>query len=144
MRASPTSLRIEPPMKRLLPLLVVLPLAACSWGIKMESGGKAMRVAWNDDVSACRDLGKVTVSVLNRVGPIDRSKIKVNDELEIMARNEASTMQGADTIKPLGEVRDGQQSWGVYSCGGALSRNAPPRQAPQGKDGVETFPIREN
>ena len=50
----------------------------------------------------CQDLGKVTVSVMDRVGPVDRNDIKVRDELEVMARNEAAKMN-ADTIKPLAE-----------------------------------------
>jgi hypothetical protein len=131
-------------MKRLIPILIALPLAACSWGIKLDSAGSKIRVAWNEDVSACRDLGKVTVSVMNRVGPVDRNKIKVNDELEIMARNEAASMS-ADTIKPLGAVRDGEQSWAAYSCGGNAVRNAPSRDAnPRSADGVQTFPIKEH
>lgn len=129
-------------MKRILILLAVLPITACSWGIKLDSGGSKMRVAWNDDVSRCRDLGKITVSVLNSVGPVDRSKIKVNDELEIMARNEAAGM-GADTVKPLGDVRNGEQSWGAYACGSAAApQRANNRPATRNADGVETFPIK--
>lgn len=129
-------------MKRVLILLAVLPIAACSWGIKLDSAGSKMRVAWNDDVSRCRDLGKITVSVLNRVGPLDRSKIKVNDELEIMARNEAAGM-GADTVKPLSDVRNGEQSWGAYSCGtAAVPQRAVDRPSTRNSDGVETFPIK--
>jgi len=128
-------------MKCLIPVLATLSLAACSWGIKLDSGGQAIRVAWNDDVSHCRDLGKVTVSVLNRLGPVDRRNTKVNDELEVMARNEAATMR-ADTIKPLGEPRNGEQSWGAYACGaaGARATALPPERT---NDAVETFPIRE-
>ena len=94
-------------------------LAACSWGIKLDSGGEKVRVAWDGNVGGCRDAGKVTVSVLDRVGPVDRSGLKVSDELEIMARNEAAGL-GADTIRPLGEPRDGAQSWGAYSCGNVV------------------------
>ena len=65
-------------------------------------------------------LGKLTVSVLDRVGPVDRNGIKVSDELEIMARNEAAGL-GADTIRPLGEPHDGAQSWGAYSCGASCA-----------------------
>lgn len=129
-------------MKRFVLCLATLGVAACSWGIKLDSAGSRIRVAWNADVSHCRDLGKVTVSVLNRVGPVDRNKIKVNDELEIMARNEAASMN-ADTIKPLGEVSNGEQSWGAYSCGGnAVSEPATRADQRRNADGVETFPIK--
>jgi hypothetical protein len=129
-------------MKRVLVCVATLSVAACSWGIKLDSAGSKVRVAWNADVSACRDLGKVTVSVLDRLGPMDRNRVKVNDELEVMARNEAAQMN-ADTIKPLSEVRNGEQSWGAYSCGGNIV-NEPasrPRSQPD-SNGVETFPIK--
>ena len=128
-------------MKALLAATLAIPLTACSWGIKLDSAGSRMRVAWNDDVSACRDLGKVTVSVLDKLGPLNRRNTKVNDELEIMARNEGASL-GADTIKPLGEPRGGEQSWGAYACGNA-ARAARPADPPR-RGAVETFPIKEN
>ncbi|MEO8011850.1 MAG: DUF4156 domain-containing protein [Dokdonella sp.] len=129
-------------MKPYLAAVLVLPLAACSWGIKLDSAGKAIRVAWNDDVSACRELGKVTVSVLDSVGPLDRRNTKVNDELEVMARNEAASMN-ADTIKPLAEPRNGEQQWGAYACG-ANARAISPAPTRRNNDGVETFPIKDD
>jgi hypothetical protein len=129
-------------MKLLIPTLLILPLAACSWGIKLDSAGKDVRVAWNDDVSGCRDMGKITVSVLDKVGPVNRSAIKINDELEVMARNEAAGMQ-ADTIRPLGEARDGEQNWAAYACG-AQRRAKPSPDAARAPTDVETYPIKEN
>ena len=95
----------------------------------------------------CKDAGKVTVSVLDRVGPVDRSGVKVSDELEIMARNEAAGL-GADTIRPLGEPRDGAQSWGAYTCGSVVrvpvrrEGEAPPPPPPG--EAVETYPVKEH
>jgi len=129
-------------MKSLIVLMIVLPLAACSWGIKLDSAGSRMRVAWNDDVGACRDLGRITVSVLDKVGPVNRRNTKVNDELEIMARNEGAGM-GADTIKPLGDARDGEQSWGAYVCGDT-ARGAKRNEGVRAGDGAQTFPIRDH
>ena len=86
--------------KTVIVALFALPLAACSWGIKLDSGGSKVRTAWNDDVAACQGVGTVTVSVLDHVGPLDRNSLKVRDELEVMARNEAASL-GADTIKPI-------------------------------------------
>lgn len=128
-------------MKRWSPLLVLcLPLAACSWGIKLDSGGDKVRTAWNGDVDGCREAGRVTVSVLDHVGPMDRNGLKVRDELEVLARNEAATL-GADTIKPLGEPRDGEQSWAAYHCG--RHDRAPMKIEQKNADGsTETFPIK--
>jgi len=133
-------------MKHLLVVAAIASLSACSWGIKLDSGGENVRVAWDGNTGGCRDSGKVTVSVLNSVGPVDRSNTKVSDELEVMARNEAASL-GADTIKPLGPPANGEQSWGAYTCG-AIARvpvrragDAPP-PAPEGA--VETYPIKEH
>ena len=124
---------------------LALPLAACSWGIKLDSGGEKVRTAWNGDVGACKDMGKITVSVLDHVGPVDRSGLKVRDELEVMARNEAAGMS-ADTIKPLGDPRDGQQQWAAYHCGpGEHARHAPMKIEQKNSDGnTETFPVKDH
>lgn len=122
-------------------LALALPLAACSWGIKLDSGGNKVRTAWNDDVSACQGVGSVTVSVLDRVGPLDRNSLKVRDELEVMARNEAASL-GADTVKPKGEPRDGAQSWGAYRCGPVAAERSPTRLRERDTEGqAETFPV---
>lgn len=106
---------------RWAPLAGIALLSACTYGIVLDSGGQNVRVAWNGNlgVRPCRDIGKVTVSVLSRVGPVDRNDIKVRDELEIMARNQAAQMR-ADTIRPLGDPRNGEQTWEAYACGTVL------------------------
>ena len=118
-------------------------LGACSWGITLDPGGQKVRTAWNDDVGTCRDKGTITVSVLDHVGPMDRNSLKVRDELEVMARNEAAGLD-ADTIKPAGDPRDGEQVWHAYFCGTAAgSKRAPTRIEQRAPDGaVETFPIK--
>lgn len=129
--------------KTLLLVVPVLLLGACTWGITLDEAGKQVRTAWSGDVSQCRDLGKVTVSVADHIGPVDRNDIKVRDELEVMARNEAAKMH-ADTIKPLGEPTDGEQPWGAYLCGSArpattVRPNSQPTPASSG--GTQTYPI---
>ena len=135
-------------MRKTLLLVPVVLLSACSWGIKLDDSGKAVRTAWSGDVSHCQELGKVTVSVMDRVGPVDRNQIKVRDELEVMARNEAAKMN-ADTIKPLAEPTDGSQPWGAYRCGraGAAPGAAAPANAASAPQtvpaaGFQTYPIK--
>lgn len=124
----------------------VASLAACSWGIKLNSDGEKVRTAWNGDVGGCRDMGKITVSVMDHLGPVNRRDLKVRDELEIMARNEAVGI-GADTIKPLGDPRDGEQSWGAYHCG-TVARGDKPAMRIQQRDRsegtVETYPVKDH
>ena len=131
-------------MVRIAPLLGGALLSACTYGIVLDAGGEGVRTDWNGQrVSGCRDIGKVTVSVMSRVGPIDRNDIKVRDELEVMARNQAAQMH-ADTITPLGEPRDGEQAWEAYSCGTVAPRDYAPGQPapPQNRSGapVEDVP----
>ncbi|HEY2623719.1 DUF4156 domain-containing protein [Dyella sp. Tek66A03] len=134
--------------KTLLLLLPIALLGACTWGITLDDAAKNVRTAWTGDVSSCHDLGKVTVSVMDHVGPVDRNDIKVRDELEVMARNEAAKMH-ADTIKPLGDLTDGSQPWGAYQCGTA---QLAPSNHPAGKPAspssasapgaFETYPVK--
>ena len=133
--------------KTLLLLVPVVLLSGCTWGITPTPASQNVRTAWNGDVSACRDLGKITVSVLNHVGPVDRNDIKVRDELQVMARNQAATMH-ADTIKPLAEPSNGEQAWGAYQCGtrtlAPAASHAPagnPADASSETGGAKTYPI---
>ena len=122
---------------------------ACSWGIRLDSGGEKVRTAWNGDVGACRDMGKITVSVLDHVGPVGRRDLKVRDELEIMARNQAADL-GADTVKPTGEPHDGEQSWAAYHCGPVARGDRPAMRIQQREPAagdappVETYPVKDH
>ena len=114
----------------MVPLLVGALLSACTYGIVLDAGGQGVNTDWTGQrLANCRDIGKVTVSVMSRVGPVDRNDIKVRDELEIMARNQAAQMH-ADTITPLGDPRDGEQSWEAYSCGTVAPQGYAPGHAP--------------
>ena len=130
--------------KTLLLLAPVLLLGACSWGITLDSAAKNVRTAWSGDVSACRDVGKVTVSVMDHMGPVNRNDITVRDELEVLARNEAAKLH-ADTIKPLAEPSDGSQAWGVYQCGSRVVTPAASRSnkttTPSAPGKAQTFPV---
>ena len=91
-----------------LALLLVPVVSACTW-VKMAPGGAEVRVARaGQDMSVCEKRGEVSVSVKNRLGPYERNDIKVRDELETLARNEAPGLQ-ADTVQPKGEPADGEQ-----------------------------------
>ncbi|HKR78037.1 MAG TPA: DUF4156 domain-containing protein [Rhodanobacter sp.] len=132
--------------KTVLLLVPTLLLGACTWGINPTPASQNVRTAWSGDVSGCRDLGKITVSVMDHVGPVDRNDIKVRDELQVMARNEAATMH-ADTIKPLAEPSGGSQPWGAYQCGSRTiqpATTAPGQPQPPTNGGTQTFPVKGN
>ncbi|TAM61348.1 MAG: DUF4156 domain-containing protein [Rhodanobacter sp.] len=129
--------------KTLLLFVPILLLGACSWGITLDDAARNVRTAWTGDVSGCRNMGKVTVSVMDRIGPVDRNDITVRDELEVMARNEAVKMH-ADTIKPLADPVDGSQPWGAYQCGShpiAPTGQPAPAASTRTPGGAKTYPV---
>lgn len=90
-------------------------LGACTW-VEPDAHGREVRVAYDSDLSACRKRGEVTVSVKHSIAGIERNAIKVRDELESLARNEAATL-GADTVQALAPPVDGEQRFGAWICG---------------------------
>jgi hypothetical protein len=141
--------------KTLLLLAPVVLLGGCTWGINPVPGSANVRTVWTGDVTGCRDLGKITVSGADHVGPYDRNDIKVRDELQVQARNSAVDMK-ADTIKPLADPTDGSQPWEAYFCGNTVAsqpmpppvQSAPgqqppsqtPQPPPQQGGGFQTYP----
>jgi hypothetical protein len=120
-------------------------LAGCTW-VKLEDAGAHVRVAYDGRVDGCDKVGEVGVSVKDRIGPYDRSNLKVKDELETLARNQAASLP-ADTLVALGEPRNGEQSFAAYHCGNARparAARAPAQPAPARTKGEEaqTFPVR--
>jgi hypothetical protein len=116
--------------------MALLPVA-CTW-VKPTSGGDAVRVAYDGNVSGCRDAGAITVSVTDKVAFYQRPNLKVRDELETLARNQAADIP-ADTIKPNSEPKDGSQQFEAYVCGHRQVRERAPRS-----DEAETHAIKDH
>lgn len=95
----------------LIPLLFVLP--ACTW-VHMAPGASAVRVSPTEP-AGCEKRGEVEVSVKHSVAFIDRNPLRVREELETLARNEAPGLQG-DTIHPLADPAGGAQRFAVWRC----------------------------
>ena len=123
-------------------------VSACTW-VKMEADGAQVRVARvGDDLSSCVRRGEVGVSVRDKVGLYQRNDLKVRDELETLARNEASSLS-ADTVQALNDPSAGEQQFAAFSCGrNAPIGRAPVRDAapvvtegPRQADEAQTFPI---
>ncbi|MGQ0801446.1 MAG: DUF4156 domain-containing protein [Pseudomarimonas sp.] len=124
-----------------LGLLGACTLSACTW-VKLEPEGQATRVASEaEDLSYCEKRGGITVSVKHNVGFIERNALKVQDELETMARNEALSM-AADTVRADDVPLYGEQRFTAYACRNktATPTAAPPAPARQSGE-AETFPV---
>ncbi|MHB8810972.1 MAG: DUF4156 domain-containing protein [Desulfobulbaceae bacterium] len=96
-------------------VLGIFLVSGCTW-VKPTPGGEHVRVASSPaEVAGCEQLGKTTVSLLDRVGAIKRGQEKVEDELFILGRNSAAEM-GGDTILPVSDIFQGERRFAVYRC----------------------------
>ena len=134
-------------MNRYLAVLALssLILGACTW-VKMEPGATRVRVLSADATTqGCTPRGEIGVSVKDQVGLYQRSDLKVRDELETLARNEAVRLD-ADAIQPLEEPALGEQRFAAFHCGNAMPTRARPRAQtpttqPLEMEEAETFPV---
>ena len=121
-------------------LAAALVLASgCTW-VKMAPGASAVRIIGAGGPPAgCTKQGEIAVSVKDSVAFYERNNLRVREELETLARNEAPGLQ-ADTIQPLGDPASGEQRFNAYRCGnvvpvpGSASPDTP-------KNPAQTYPI---
>ncbi len=100
----------------LLAVASTLLLSACTW-VPLAPGARNVRVvAAGAAPGGCEKRGEVAVSVKDSVAFYERNALRVRDELETLARNEAPGLQ-ADTLQPLGDPADGEQRFAAYRCG---------------------------
>ena len=99
-----------------LPLVISLSLLAsgCTW-VHMAPGASAVKVATSAPAD-CEKRGEVSVSVADKVALLyERNDLRVREELETLARNEAPGI-GADTISPMGPPVNGDQKFAAWRC----------------------------
>ncbi|RDZ26753.1 DUF4156 domain-containing protein [Lysobacter silvisoli] len=123
-------------MNRLLAaasLTCILAAAGCTW-VQMAPGASSVRVLGPGAAPSCEKRGEVAVSVKDSVAFYERNALRVQEELETLARNEAPGLQ-ADTIQALAPPADGQQRYAAYRCAGARgdTRGAAPA--------AQTYPV---
>ncbi|WP_127478680.1 DUF4156 domain-containing protein [Sulfurivermis fontis] len=93
---------------------LVLALSACTW-VEPTAQGEKVRVLSAEEVTKCKKVGQTTVSLLAKLAGIERNPQKVQEELNILARNSAVELDG-DTVVPISAVEDGKQTFAVYRC----------------------------
>lgn len=97
-----------------LPIAIVGGLLSCTW-VKTTPSAEQVRIVPADRVSDCQRLGTISSFTQAKVAGVKRKAVKVQTELETLARREAVDM-GADTIVPAEEIKDGRQSFIAYRC----------------------------
>lgn len=110
--------------------------SACTW-VPMAPGAQAIRVlSAGAAPSGCEKRGEVVVAVKHNVAFYERNALRVREELETLARNEAPGLQ-ADTIQPVAAPADGQQRFAAFRCGPGVAPAA--QSAPSGA--AQTYPV---
>ena len=120
-------------------VLVSALVGGCTWG-DVAPGASAGRVIdGNGPPAGCEKRGEVEVTVKNKVAFYERNQLRVREELETLARNEAMGLQ-ADTVQPMGGPLNGSQPFAAWRCGTARRGAVAP--APQKSTGTaQTYPL---
>ncbi len=86
---------------------------SCTW-VHMAPGASKVRVVERTP-PGCDKRGEVEVSVKDSIAFYERNQLKVRDELETLARNEAPSL-GADTVQPVAPPAAGEQRFIAWRC----------------------------
>lgn len=89
-------------------------LQACTW-VELTAEGEKVRILALDEVNQCERVGQTTSSTAAKVAGVPRHINAIQDELNALARNSAVNL-GGDTIVPVDEIQEGQQTYQVYRC----------------------------
>lgn len=101
-------------MRRILLLLsLTLIASSCTW-VHMAPGASAVKVV-EGPPGGCENRGEIEVSVKDNVAFYNRNPLRVREELETLARNEAPGIS-ADTVQPLAPPSDGSQRYAAWRC----------------------------
>jgi Domain of unknown function (DUF4156) len=106
--------------KQIFAISVVMPLIAglngcASTLIGVHPGAERVSLANANEVGACQSKGKTIVSVMARIGVIDRNEDDVEANLYQVARNDAVDA-GADTLVKGESKEFGKRSFEMYKC----------------------------
>jgi hypothetical protein len=105
---------MRPSPRLLLPAVLAAFATSCTW-VHMAPGASAVKVVTGPP-AGCEKRGEVEVSVKDAIAFYERNELRVQDELETLARNEAPGL-GADTVQAIGPIRDGTRRYAAWRCG---------------------------
>jgi len=89
-------------------------LNGCTW-VNENTAGREVAITVIDGVKNCKKVGNIKANVKHKLGFIPRNNDKVTRELQILARNEAVTLE-ANTIVADSAPIEGEQSFQAFSC----------------------------
>jgi Domain of unknown function (DUF4156) len=93
--------------------VIAFMLGGCTW-VHMAPGASAVKVV-EQAPAGCEKRGEIEVSVKDSIVFYERNQLRVREELETLARNEAPGLS-ADTVQPLAPPSDGAQRYIAWRC----------------------------
>ena len=101
-------------LRTLLPLIAAsIVLGACTW-VPIAPSAQSVRVLRAAPAN-CDKVGEIDVEVTDKVVLYQRNALRVAEELETLARNQAAGIPATD-IHPLGEPSEGTQRFAAWRC----------------------------
>lgn len=101
-------------MNKLMLFVGIFTLSACTW-VNENTDGRDVSVSTPQRIGSCQKSGDINVSVAAKIGFINRSSKKIQEELLVLARNEAIKLR-ADTIVAVDKPSKGAQQYTAYDC----------------------------
>lgn len=89
-------------------------LAGCSFNEPTEASKQVMLVK-DYNVTTCQKLGDTVARVKDSLGGVKFSEKEVQEELIVIAKNDAAKM-GGDSIVAVSDVKGGVQKFAIYRC----------------------------
>ena len=96
-----------------VPVLTLL-LTSCTW-VSLTPEGEGVAILQPGEVARCERVGRVTSRTTDEIVTVDRSAEALQNELLVLARNEAGAL-GGNAIVPDSVIQDGAQVFSVYRC----------------------------
>lgn len=94
--------------------VLALVLTSCTW-VSLTPEGEGVVVLQPGAVANCQRVGRVTSRTTDEIVTVDRSAEKLQNELLVLARNEAAAL-GGNAIVPDSVIQEGAQVFSVYNC----------------------------
>ena len=97
----------------LLAVAAVFPLTGCTW-VPIAPAARQVTVL-RAAPAGCEKVGEIDVEVTDKLVVYQRNPLRVAEELETLARNQAAGIPATD-IHALGEPSDGTQRFAAWRC----------------------------
>lgn len=102
-------------IKVMLTVVAVIALSSCSNWVQLTAAGESVLLLPESGVTSCTRVGSTRSSTLNKILFSERNRVRLEEELATLARNEAGSM-GGNAITVESPISDGTRRFGVYRC----------------------------